>query len=308
MRPTELRRRLVYGQPGSNRKVTVERRTFLTMPLAAMAAPGALLAANAVPAQAAGTMSVPAITTPANTLKGFGHGGKDALALQQIKSLKLDWHYTWGSHPTVTTTPPFIPMVKSARTMLEQDALGYVKRQLSVTKTKHLLGFNEPDVKAQANMTVDQAISLWPKLQATGLRLGSPACKNPASPWLADFMAKAKRKGLRVDFVTTHVYAWPNADDFLNKITMLHEKYGKPIWVTEYAVADWNATSSNPCRYSRAQTEDFMRATVAGLRAMPFVERFAWKTRSAKDIKMGCSALFHTNGSLTSTGKLYASL
>jgi hypothetical protein len=51
-----------------------------------------------------------------------------------------------------------------------------------------------------------------------------------------------------------------------------------------------------------------MRATVAGLRAMPFVERFAWKTRPALDPKMGCSALFHTNGSLTSTGRLYASL
>ena len=290
----------------------MERRKFLAMPLAAMAAPGALLAANAGSAQAAlaptAVPTVPSITTPANTLKGFGHGGKDALALQQIKSLNLDWHYTWGSHPNVTTTPPFVPMIKSAKTMLEQDALGYVTRQLAETKTKHLLGFNEPDVAAQANMSVDQAISLWPKLQATGLRLGSPACTSPGSAWLADFMAKAKNKGLRVDFVTTHVYAWPKADDFLNKITMMHEKYGKPIWVTEYAVADWNATATRPCIYTRAQTEDFMRATVAGLRAMPFVERFAWKTRPAGDIKMGCSALFHTNGTLTSTGRLYASL
>jgi hypothetical protein len=121
-------------------------------------------------------------------------------------------------------------------------------------------------------------------------------------------MAKAKNKGLRVDFMTMHRYAWPKADEFLTKVTELHERYGKPIWVTEYAVADWNATSTRPSVYSRAQTEDFMRATVAGLRAMPFVERFAWKTRPALDPKMGCSALFHTNGSLTSTGRLYASL
>lgn len=287
----------------------MERRKFLTVPLAALAAPGALLAANTGSAQAASApAAVSAITSPASTLKGFGHGGKDALALTQIKSLNLDWHYTWGSHPNVTTTPPFIPMIKSARTLLEQDAIGYVTRQLAQTKTKHLLGFNEPDVKAQANMSVDQAISLWPKLQATGLRLGSPATASPGSAWLADFMAKARNKGLRVDFVTTHIYAWPRADDFLNKITMLHEKYGKPIWVTEYAVADWGATAANPCKYSRAETEDFMRATVAGLRAMPFVERFAWKTRPAGDIKMACSSLFHTSGSLTSTGRLYASL
>ena len=38
-----------------------------------------------------------------------------------------------------------------------------------------LLGFNEPDLAVQSNMTVDQALDLWPKLQATGLELGSPA-------------------------------------------------------------------------------------------------------------------------------------
>jgi len=290
----------------------MERRKFLTMPLAAMAAPGALLAVNAGTANAVtaptAVPTVPAITTPANTLKGLGHGGKDALALQQINSLKLKWHYTWGSHPNVATATPFVPMIKSARTLLEQDAIGYVTRQLAETKTQHLLGFNEPDHEDQANMSVDQAISLWPKLQATGLRLGSPATTGPASPWLADFMTKAKNKGLRVDFMTMHRYAWPKADEFLRKVTELHERYGKPIWVTEYAVADWNATSTRPSVYSRAQTEDFMRATVAGLRAMPFVERFAWKTRPALDPKMGCSALFHTNGTLTTTGKLYASL
>ena len=290
----------------------MERRKFLTMPLAAMAAPGALPAANAGTAQAAtapaGIPTVPAVTLPADTQKGFGWGGKDALALTQIKSLKLDWHYTWGSHYNVTTNPPFVPMVKSERTLLEQDAIGWVTRQLAETKTKHLLGFNEPDNTAQANMTVDRAIQLWPKLMATGLRLGSPATTAPTSLWLKDFMAKAKNKGLRVDFMTMHRYAWPKADEFLAKVTELHERYGKPVWVTEYAVADWDATSTRPCVYTRAQTEDFMRATVAGLRAMPFVERFAWKTRPAGDIRMGCSALFHTNGTLTTTGKLYASL
>ena len=162
----------------------MERRKFLTMPLAAMAAPGALLAANAGSAQAAAAPAAvrPSVTLPADTLKGFGWGGKDALALQQIKSLKLDWHYTWGSHYNVTTNPAFVPMVKSERTLLEQDAIGWVTRQLAETKTKHLLGFNEPDNKAQANMTVDRAIQLWPKLQATGLRLGSPATTGPAAP------------------------------------------------------------------------------------------------------------------------------
>jgi hypothetical protein len=40
---------------------------------------------------------------------------------------------------------------------------------------KTILGFNEPDLAGQANMTVGQALDLWPRLQATGRRLGSPA-------------------------------------------------------------------------------------------------------------------------------------
>ncbi|MEV0408193.1 glycosyl hydrolase [Actinoallomurus sp. NPDC050550] len=38
-----------------------------------------------------------------------------------------------------------------------------------------LLGFNEPDMAGQANMSVEQALALWPRLQATGMRLGAPA-------------------------------------------------------------------------------------------------------------------------------------
>jgi hypothetical protein len=121
-------------------------------------------------------------------------------------------------------------------------------------------------------------------------------------------MAKAKLKGLRVDFMTMHCYGWPNVEDFLGKVTLLHEMYGKPIWVTEYAVADWQASSTTPSRYSRSQTNDFMRGTVAGMRAMPYVERFAWKTRASSDPVMGNSALFSPDGSRTSTGLLYASL
>lgn len=287
----------------------MERRQFLSIPLAALATaavPGMIAGQN--PASASTGLVLPTVAAPVKALKGFGHSGQDAMALQQIKSLKLSWYYTWGSRYYVTTSPAFVPMVKSAKTLLEQDALGHVSRQLAETKSKHLLGFNEPDVKLQANMTVEEAIRLWPKLEQTGLRLGSPATAKPSSLWLQSFMDLAKKNGLRVDFMTMHCYGWPNATDFLNKVRMLHEKYGKPVWVTEYAVADWSATTASANRYTRKQTEDFMRETVAGMRAMPYVERFAWKTRPSGDPVMWPSALFYANGDLSSTGRLYASL
>lgn len=274
----------------------MERRNFLKLPLAIG---GAVLATQAVGIQ-------PASAATPRALKGMGYvGSNTALDLKKLASLKLQWYYGWGAkYPTIPTN--FIPMIRDNR-KLDRDIRDF-KLQLPETKAKILLGFNEPDYAAQANLTVDQALSLWPKLEATGMRLGSPATVGANVEWMNSFMTKAKKSGRRVDFVCMHRYAWPKATQFLDIVDALHDKWGKPVWVTEFAVADWNATATTPNRYSRTQVNEFMEAVVTGLRQRPHVERFAWKTRPAGDLKMGSSAIFHTNGSLTTTGKLYASL
>ena len=121
-------------------------------------------------------------------------------------------------------------------------------------------------------------------------------------------MDQAAAKDLRVDFVAMHSYASPNPDSFLDNVQRLYDRYEKPIWITEYAVADWDATRSSPSRHSEKEILAFMRETASGLREMPFVERFAWKTRSWNDPIMGASALFTKDGTLSPTGELYKSL
>lgn len=287
----------------------MDRRNFLTLPLAALAVPVLLLAANAGSAVAAPVSGrVPAAAAAPKALKGFGHGGKDALALRQIQGLNLDWYYAWRSRSTVTYNPGFVPMVRDAKTLLKENAIRYVREELSKTKTTHLLGFNEPDLAGQADMSVEDAIRLWPQLEASGLRLGGPATIKPNAVWLDKFMIKAERAGLRIDFMPMHCYGWPDSEDFLEKVEKLHKKYQRPVWVTEYAVADWDVTATRKNEYTRKQVETFMRETVAGMRAMPYVERFAWKTRAIDDRYMGTSALFDDKGNMTSTGRLYASL
>jgi len=199
-------------------------------------------------------------------------------------------------------------MVWSGKALVQNNSIRDVMRQLPVTRTKNLLGFNEPDYATQANMSVDEAIRLWPRLQSTGLRLGSPCTISATSPWLDKFMTKAARSHLRVDFVTMHSYGSPNAESFLAKVRKLHEKYERPIWVTEFSVADWSATPSRPSRYSRSEVHDFMRTAITGMQAMPYVERYAWFARGPADPALGPSALFQANGQLTAAGRLYASL
>jgi hypothetical protein len=274
----------------------LDRRNFIK--IASLAVPGVLLSANAAPAQAA---------TPA-LYKGFGTGAKTDLAVKEMLQLGLDWFYTWGRLPALgQPVNDFTPMIWGASSATPA-AIAEIKANLWKTRSTRLLGFNEPDHPGQSNLSVDRALELWPILETTQLKLGSPATISPNSPWMNDFMTRALKQGRRVDFVTAHIYQNPDAKTFLRKVDELHERWGKPVWITETAVADWKATKTNPSRYSRGQVNDYLREIYAGCQQRPHVERFAWKTRDAMDPEMGSSALFWADGTMTPTGKLYATL
>ena len=123
-----------------------------------------------------------------------------------IAEINVSWFYTWQPHPMRITKPDrveFVPMIWG-ETFVEPKQLELAKKSGSV-----LLGFNEPDLPDQANLTVKQALDLWPHLTATGMRLGSPATAADPSlsgSWLEQFMDGAKARGYRVDFVCVHWY------------------------------------------------------------------------------------------------------
>jgi hypothetical protein len=107
----------------------------------------------------------------------------------------------------------------------------------------------------------------------------------------------------KVDFICVHWYAPPNATSFLKEIDAIHAKYGKPIWVTEFAPADWSGKF--PGGFAPNLVEEFMKEACAGLDArIDYVERSAWKTRATSDAHMGTSALFNDDGTLTALGQM----
>lgn len=94
----------------------------------------------------------------------------------------ISWIYTWGEAPQGSAANlgndngiAFAPMAWG-RNFSETAIRNYVKEHATV---KYLLGFNEPNFAAQANMTPADAAALWPTLEAIateyGLKLVSPA-------------------------------------------------------------------------------------------------------------------------------------
>ncbi len=252
--------------------------------------------------------SQPASTYLGTEKKGFGVVTQPDQS-RQLEALKVRWFYTWGvgSSKDIPAGIEFIPMIWGWRDGPAQDRLFEDLTAKSRSGTLHtLLGFNEPDGKDQANLPVDLALEKWPQLVATGLRLGSPACVHPDGPWMSDFMAAVKKRNLRVDFVTVHWYGEPNAAEFLSLLDRVYHLYDRPIWITEFAPADWHAGLGRPNRFSKEQVEAFMRDVVPALMKLPYVERFAWFSSSPDSPELGISALFDAKGELTPLGRLYS--
>lgn len=215
------------------------------------------------------------------------------------------WMYSWGSEmrDEIPENVEFVPMFWGKGSVSDTN-INRVKQLVAEGKVKYILGFNEPDGAAQANMTVDEAIALWPRLEEIGVPIGSPATVNPNNAWMVEFMQKAATNNLRVDFIAVHHYGSPNVMAMINKLKETYNAFKKPIWITEFAVADWGATSAAANKYSIAEVKQFMIDGLKALDEIEWIERYAWF--SGTQAPLFTSALFDDDAVMTEVGQLYA--
>lgn len=228
----------------------------------------------------------------------------------KVSALQVSWHYSWGA--SLPAAEPagveFVPMVWGYYGAGEAflRTMGALSAGKPPRPRGCLLGFNEPDGKDQANLSVARALEAWPHLQKTGRRLGSPAAVHADREWMQEFMRLARERNYRVDFICVHWYGGPNVDGFVDYLRKVYALYGKPLWITEFAVADWQAGSRPANRHSPEAVLRFMKGILPRLDALEFVERYAWFPAAGDDKALGPSALFKADGSLTELGRCYA--
>jgi autotransporter-associated beta strand protein len=241
--------------------------------------------------------------------RGLGDVGANYADLQAENA---GWYYTWG---TGAASPgnynaSFYPMFWSAPSQATINAgLAY--------NPNYILGFNEPDVASQANMTVAQAISSWSTISnstiaynaahSTSIQLVSPAVSDTGAgeAWLESFMSQATTMGLKVDAVAFHWYdddttnGAQAASDFENKVLWYHNTFNKPVFITEFADHDWNGT------YTQAQmiaaNTTMLNTVIPWLDSQSFVLGYSYYNWFSD------SATFTTSGSIDNPTTLGAS-
>ncbi len=242
-------------------------------------------------------------TSSTNVKKGLGG------AAPLSSGLVTDWYYNWSSSPSTSGIPSthpsmrFFPMVWGWYPSTTPSLVASLKAQ----QPPILLGFNEPDNTSQSNISVDTAISAWPQFQGIATDLVSPACADPLGTWMQTFMAAIDKQNLQCDSVAVHSYGGISASAFLSNLDQIYTLYQRPLWVTEFAVADWSATGTTPDSYTVQQVYDFMQAVCPAMDNLSYVKGYAWFPWPSKNSNaLASSVLFDTSGKLTELGQLYS--
>lgn len=196
----------------------------------------------------------------------------------------VSWYYNWGNTPGSgykgqiknDETLEYVPMAWNAN-YNEDNIRAYCKEHKNV---KYLLGFNEPNFTAQANMTPAAAAEAWPRLKALadelGLKLVAPALNYSPNPpytnpvtWMDEFVALVGKDAF--DFVALHNYGGTQVMKDL--CTTFHNRYGKDVWVTEFCY--WPGEGNNTYVSPKAQIATMVEA-LRWLETTPWIYRYAW--------------------------------
>jgi hypothetical protein len=186
---------------------------------------------------------------------------------------KVTWAYNWGQTPGsgLASGLEYSPMLWSGGSSMTGSWSANAKSAIA-SGSSVLLGFNEPDLGAQSDMTVAAAVAAWQQFMeplACSARLAAPAVTSAGAPmglaWLADFLQACS--GCTVDVVPIHWYGdASDPSDFTGHVQQAYAAAGgRPIWITEFGASG-----------SDEQIESFFQTVLPWLDAQTYVERYSY--------------------------------
>lgn len=232
---------------------------------------------------------LPLIAPPQRSKLGVAPGGYQAGDLDRLGAA---WAYRWNNEWFSDTTPIWVDMI-------------WGERYMDVPiKSDIILGFNEPDLVGQANMTPMQGAVAWHWIEMTypSKTLISPAPSQLHTDWLWQMVTEYESlygTRPRFDGIALHYYRWsesmPLVSDYVRQFRAdeLAHGYDVPIWLTE----------TGACGVDEVAT---LRDVAQAANEDNYLVRAAWyKLRADQWDSSSCSILIDANGNLTPVGQVY---
>lgn len=100
--------------------------------------------------------------------------------------------------------------------------------------------------------------------------LVSPAPAGGSIGWFDPFFEACEALGCRIDYLATHDYPeyYPGTvDNVMNKLERLYERYGKKIWLTEFALC---------CTRDEEAVVQFVQEIVPRLEEADYIYKYSW--------------------------------
>ena len=191
----------------------------------------------------------------------------------------VSWSYNWANTPAASQENmyqqygiQFVPMCWNNNYSAENIAAYFAAH---TNKQTYLLGYNEPNLTDQANMTPTQAAANWEDLvtlaKNNNARLISPAMNwgtlsgySNGVQWLQEFFTKVNPDDIYG--IAVHIYM--NAAKATLGDLQRYKVFGKPLWLTEFCAWDGCSSSAAQCH--------FMAQCINSLEQDPDLERYAW--------------------------------
>ncbi len=257
---------------------------------------------------------IPAFAQNGRSVKrGIAYGHHSEADLAAVAG-GVSWWYNWYHQPEASVIQvyrkyelDFVPMTWNN----SFNEAGLRAFYASHPEARYLLAFNEPNFTTQANMKPSQVAAAWPRLEAIaadyGLEIVGPAVNwcgtcvseggttftNPYD-YLDAFFALCPK--CRVDYLAVHNYMCYTSA--LSGYIEGFRKYGKKIWLTEYACWDQN-------NITLAMQKNLMKSSIDYMENDTLVYRYSWFTGDRSGAYPYLDLFAPQSGKLTELGQFY---
>lgn len=227
----------------------------------------------------------------------------------------VSWSYNWANTYASTQEAKYqqygiqyVPMCWNNNYSAANITAYYSSHK---NQQNYLLGYNEPNLTDQANMTPAQAAEKWGDVvslaKSNNARLISPAMNwgtlagwSNGVQWLQSFFQLVNPDDIHG--IAVHIYM--NAPKAALEDLKRYKVFGKPLWLTEFCAWDGTSTSAAQCQ--------FMCQCINALEQDPDLERYAWfipRGGYATEAEPYMSLLTKSNPpALTERGQLFVNM